>query len=193
MNRVLAIFGFAGILSAQEVNPDRRLDHATQALRAFLSVDSNVPKDLAGKAQCIIVVPRLMKGAGLVGGKYGRGFASCRRVNGGWSSPAAIAMESSNLDSATDLILVVVNPAGMQMLLDDKFTVDADVVSFSRNKELFNGASLAGATLRTDAGENKKLYGYEIGNADILSGKERPPRGARAFVAELNKRARKGK
>jgi lipid-binding SYLF domain-containing protein len=214
----LALTGFA---SAQEVNPDKRLALATEAVRAFLSTENNVPHELAGKAQCIVVVPRLVKGAFLFGGKYGRGFASCRRVNGGWSSPAAIAVEGGSFGpqlgaSATDLILLVMNASGMKRLLGDKFTLGgevavaagpiggtasantdvlmtAEMISYSRTKGLFAGLSLEGATLRPDGGENKKLYGHEMGNGEILSGKVLPPRGAKTFVAVLNKRARKGK
>jgi SH3 domain-containing YSC84-like protein 1 len=207
--------------SAQEVNPDKRLEHATEALRAFLSSESNVPKDLAAKSQCIVIVPRLVKGAFLFGGKYGRGFASCRRAKGGWSAPAAIAIEGGSFGpqlggSATDLIMLVMNQLGMQRLLGDKFTLGGEIavvegptgqsasvntdllmtaamVSYSRAKGLFVGISLEGATLRPDGSENKKLYGHELKNAEILSGKVMPPRGARTFVAELNKRARKGR
>ncbi len=221
MNRLLAVLALAAVVSAQEVNPDRRLAHSTDALRAFLSSDSNVPKDLTGKAQCIVIVPGLMKGAFLFGGKYGRGFASCRRARGGWSAPASIAIEGGSFGpqlggSATDLIMLVMNQTGMQRLLGDKFTLGGEIavvegptgrsasantdllmtaamISYSRAKGLFVGISLEGATLRPDGGENKKLYGHEIGNAEILSGKVLPPRGARAFVSELNKRARKGK
>jgi len=211
----------AGIALGQEVNPDKRLEHATEAIRAFFSSESNVPKDLAGKAQCVVVVPHLVKGAFLFGGKYGRGFASCRRVNGGWSAPAAVAIEGGSFGpqlgaSSTDLIMLVMNPAGMKRLLGDKFTLGgevavvagpvggsasantdvlmtAEMVSYSRAKGLFMGLSLEGATLRPDGGENKKLYGHEAGNDQILMGKVPPPRGARGFVAVLNKHARKGK
>jgi SH3 domain-containing YSC84-like protein 1 len=221
LNRVLGILIFAGIVSGQEVNPDQRLEHATVAIRAFFSTESNVPKDLAGKAQCVVVVPHLVKGAFLFGGKYGRGFASCRRVNGGWSAPAAIAIEGGSFGpqlgaSSTDLIMLVMNQTGMKRLLGDKFTLGgevaivagptgatasantdvlmtAEMISYSHAKGLFMGLSLEGATLRPDGGENKKLYGHEIGNSEILMGKVPPPRGARAFVAALNKHARKGK
>jgi SH3 domain-containing YSC84-like protein 1 len=221
LNRALTIFLLTGIASAQEVNPDQRLGHATEAVRAFLDPESPTPKDLAGKAQCIVIVPHLMKGAFLFGGKYGRGFASCRRVNGGWSAPAAIAIEGGSFGpqvggSATDLIMLVMNQSGMKRLLGDKFTLGgeaaivagptggsasantdvlmtAEMISYSRAKGLFVGLSLEGATLRPDGAENKKLYGHEIGNAEILSGKVLPPRGARGFVSLLNRRARKGK
>ncbi len=221
LNRLLAIFIFAGIAWGQEVNPDKRLGHATEAIRAFFSTESNVPKDLAGRAQCVVVVPHLMKGAFLFGGKYGRGFASCRRATGGWSAPAAIAIEGGSFGpqlgaSSTDLIMLVMNPTGMKRLLGDKFTLggevaivagptgasasantdllmNAEMVSYSHAKGLFVGLSLEGATLRPDGGENKKLYGHEMGNGQILMGKVPPPRGARAFVAVLNKHARRAK
>jgi lipid-binding SYLF domain-containing protein len=211
----------AGIASGQELNPDKRLEHATVAIRAFFSTESNVPHDLAGKAQCVVVVPHLVKGAFLFGGKYGRGFASCRRVNGGWSAPAAVAIEGGSFGpqlgaSSTDLIMLVMNQTGMKRLLGDKFTLGgevavvagpiggsasantdvlmtAEMVSWSRSKGLFAGLSLEGATLRPDGGENKKLYGHEVGNEQILMGKVLPPRGAKGFVAVLNKHARKGK
>jgi lipid-binding SYLF domain-containing protein len=221
LNRLLPVLILTGILPAQEVNPDKRLAHATDAIRAFFSAESNVPKDLAGKAQCVVVVPHLVKGAFLFGGKYGRGFASCRRVNGGWSAPAAIAIEGGSFGpqlgaSATDLIMLVMNQTGMKRLLGDKFTLGgevaivagptgasasantdvlmtAEMISYSHSKGLFMGLSLEGATLRPDGGENKKLYGHEMGNGEILSGKVLPPRGARTFVSVLNKHARKGK
>jgi len=210
-----------GIASGQEVNPDKRLEHATDAMRVFLSPDSNIPLGLIGKAQCVVVVPRLMKGAFLFGGKYGRGFAACRKNPTTWSSPAAIAIEGGSFGpqlggSATDLIILVMNQGGMTRLLGDKFTLGgeaaivagptgvtasantdvlmmAEMISYSRAKGLFVGLSLEGATLRPDGGENKKLYGHEMANRDILMGKVAAPKGARGFVALLNKRARKGK
>ena len=221
MNRILAVLILAGIASGQEVNPDKRLAHATDAIRAFFSSESNVPHDLAGKAQCVVVVPHLVKGAFLFGGKYGRGFASCRRATGGWSAPAAVAIEGGSFGpqlgaSSTDLIMLVMNQPGMKRLLGDKFTLGgevavvagpvggsasantdvlmtAEMVSYSRAKGLFAGLSLEGATLRPDGGENKKLYGHEVANEQILMGKVPPPKGARGFVAVLNKHARRGK
>jgi lipid-binding SYLF domain-containing protein len=221
MNRLWAALLICGMVSAQEISPDKRLEHATAALRAFLSSDSNIPKDLTGKAQCLVVVPRLMKGAFLIGGKYGRGFASCRKVTGGWTSPAAIAIEGGSFGpqlgaSSTDLILVVTNQSGMNRLLGDKFTLGGDaaiaagpvgadasvstdvlmtaeMISYSQTKGLFAGFSLEGATLRPDAQENKKLYGHDVPNRDILQGKVKTPKGAVGLVTMLNRRARKGK
>jgi lipid-binding SYLF domain-containing protein len=221
LTRILAILLLAGLSFGQEVNPDKRLEHATTAVRLFLSSESNVPRELAGKAQCMVIVPHLTKGAFLFGGKYGRGFASCRSVKGGWTAPAAVAIEGGSFGpqlgvSATDVIMLVMNPTGMKRLLGDKFTLggqiaivagptgaeasantdllmNAEMVSYSHAKGLFVGLSLEGATLRPDGGENKKMYGREVRNEEILLGKVLVPKGARGFVSLLNKRARRGK
>jgi SH3 domain-containing YSC84-like protein 1 len=219
--RLLAVLALTGIVSAQELNPDKRLGHATAALEAFLDSESPIPKSLPQRSQCMVIVPGLLKGAFLFGGKYGRGFASCRKPTGGWTSPAAIAVEGGSFGpqlggSATDLIMLVMSPIGMKRLLGDKFTLGGEVavvegptgqsasvntdiflsaamISYSRAKGLFAGISLEGATLRPDSGENKRLYGRDVLNIDILSGHVPPPRGARGFVSLLNKKARKGK
>ncbi len=220
MNRFLGIVILAAVASGQAVNPDTSLQRAMAALRAFVSPENNVPHDWTGKAECIVVVPRVMKGEFLLGGKYGRGFASCRKATGGWTSPAAIVLEAGNarlqVAPSTDLIMLIMKPAGMKRLLGDKFTLGeemavaagpvganasansdalakAEMISWSQSKGVFTGVALEEATLRPDAGENKKLYGHEESNREILSGKVAPPRGARGFVALLNRRARRGK
>jgi lipid-binding SYLF domain-containing protein len=69
--------------------------------------------------------------------------------------------------------------------------MNAELISYSRSRGIFAGLSLEGATLRPDGGENKKLYGHEVSNREVLSGKVLPPRGARGFVGMLNRRARR--
>ncbi len=209
MKRLLFLVTLAAAVRAQEFNPDKRLEHATQALRDFLNSESPIPKDLVGKAQCVVVAPGLMKGEFLIGGKCGRGFAACRKASGGWTAPAAIAIEGGSFAS-TDLILLVMNANGMNRLLGDKFTLggearvaagplggpaspNTEMLSYSRSKGVFAGISLEGATLRPDAGENKKLFGKDVSNRDVLSGNVLPPRGAKTFVALLVKHARAAK
>ena len=84
--------------------------------------DKAIPQELFDKAQCIIIVPDLKKGAFGVGGKYGRGYASCRHGAHGWSSPAAVAVEGGSFGlqlggSSTDVIMLVMNQKGMNRLL----------------------------------------------------------------------------
>jgi len=202
---------------SQEQTPDKRLEHAAKSLLAIQSSEKPIPPILLNKAQCVVVIPGLIKGAFLFGGKYGRGFASCRRP-GGWSSPAAVVIEGGSFGnqlggSATDVVMLVMNRRGMDHLLREKFTLGADLavvqgigydasvsadvfmrapmISLSRSKGLFVGMSLEGASLRPDKGENRRLYGRDISNQDILAKRQAPPRGARPFVTALNRFAPK--
>jgi lipid-binding SYLF domain-containing protein len=197
---------------AQEQTPDKRLEHAAKSIQSMQSSDKPIPPMLLNKAQCVIIIPGLLKGAFLFGGKYGRGFASCRRP-GGWSAPSAIVIEGGSFGSqlggsATDVVMLVMNRSGMDHLLHEKFTLGADLavvqgtgfdaslnadvflrapmISWSRSKGLFVGISLEGASLRPDKGENRKLYGRDINGREILAKRTTPPRGARSFVVALN-------
>lgn len=203
-------------LMARETTPDKRLRNAAEAFDEVMAApDKGIPQDLMDKAQCVVIVPGLKKGAFGVGGKYGRGFASCRRCSRGWSAPAAVAIEGGSFGlqiggSSTDLIMLVMKESGMNRLLGDKFTIGgeaaaaagpvgretsadtdvlmhAEILSWSRSRGLFAGLSLEGATLRPDGGENKKLYGRDITNKEILEGGLRPPPAARPFVTTLDR------
>jgi lipid-binding SYLF domain-containing protein len=200
---------------AQEQTPDKRLLHAATAIAAIQTSEKPIPPALFTKAQCVIIIPGVIKGAFLFGGKYGKGFASCRRP-GTWSAPAAMTIEGGSFGSqlggsAVDLVVLVMNRAGMDHLLRDKLTFGADIavvegkgfdatansdvlmrapmISWSRAKGLFVGMSLEGASLRPDKGENRKLYGRDIDNQEILTKKTPPAKGTRPFVAALNKAA----
>jgi len=205
-------------LFGKEIAPDKRLQHAVNALAEMVQTNDNgIPRALIGKAQCIVIVPGLIKGAFLFGGKYGRGFASCRKRGGGWTAPAAVAIEGGSFGSqlgasSTDLIMLVMNKKGMGHILADKFTlgsqyaviqgmtgkeasVNTDVLArsailtYSHAKGLFAGISLEGATLRTDSAENKRLYGREMRNKEILETKVPTPIAARPLVVALNRLA----
>jgi len=201
---------------AQDGSPDKRLRHAATALQEIMAApDKGIPRELFEKAQCIIIVPDLLKGAFVVGGKYGRGYASCRHGAHGWSSPAAVAIEGGSFGlqlggSSTDVIMLVMNQSGMNRLLGDKFTLGgeaaaaagpvgrqasantdvlmrAEILSWSRSRGVFAGLSLEGATMRPDTKENSKLYGREITNKEILETGVPTPRATRPLVALLNR------
>jgi SH3 domain-containing YSC84-like protein 1 len=210
----ISLLAAASALFAQEESADHRLRHATEAFQdSMRSPDKGIPRDLFDKSHCVVIVPNLLKAAFLVGGKYGRGFASCRHGDG-WSSPAAIRIEGGSFGlqlggSATDVIMLVMNRKGMDHLLSDKFTIgaeaagaagpvgrdttaqtdavlQAEILSWSRSRGLFAGLSLEGATLRADHSEDRKLYGRNISNREILETGVRTPAGARNFVAMLD-------
>jgi lipid-binding SYLF domain-containing protein len=216
MTRRIVLCLVSAALFARETAPDKRLRNATKAFSEVMAApDKGIPEELMDKAQCVVIVPGLKKGAFGVGGKYGRGFASCRRCSRGWSAPAAVAIEGGSFGlqlgaSSTDVIMLVMKESGMNRLLGDKFTIGgeaaaaagpvgrqtsadtdvlmrAEMLSWSRSRGLFAGLSLEGATLRPDGGENEKLYGRKITNKEILESGVQTPPAARPFVATLDR------
>jgi len=178
--------------------------------------DKSIPQDLLDKAACIVLVPGLKKGAFVIGGKYGRGFAICRNSGGqGWGPPAAIRIEGGSVGfqigvSSSDVILLVMNERGMKKLNSSKFTIGADataaagpvgrtasaqtdalmtaeILSWSRSRGAFAGVSLDGATLRNDLDENKIMYGQQWDSKQILGSGAKPPAAADKLIAALNK------
>jgi lipid-binding SYLF domain-containing protein len=219
----LAIFACVatGVVMGQEMNADHRLRNSADVVKEMMGMpDKGIPQDLLNKAQCIVVIPGLKKAAFLVGGAYGRGFASCRKAEHGWGSPAAMRIEGGSFGlqlggQSTDVILLVMNQRGMDRLVSDKFTIGGDasaaagpvgreakadtdilmkaeILSYSRAQGLFAGISLEGATMRPDNSENEKLYGHSISNKEILVDGAKAPAGARAFMHELNRSSMHG-
>jgi len=205
----------AALLSAAEA--PERLTAAAEALKDVMGIpDKSIPQDLLSKAQCIVIVPGLKKGAFIIGAKYGKGFVSCRRAGGvGWSAPGSIRVEGGSFGfqiggTDTDAFMLVMNAKGMDRLLSTKFTLGGDasvaagpvgrstqaetdaaltaeILTWSRQRGLFAGVSLSGATLREDSDWNKDLYGKEITNRDIVKGTTAAPKAAAALMTELNR------
>ena len=207
-----------GVMLGQESKPDKRLQDATAVVNEMMGMpDKGVPQSVLEKAQCIVVVPGLKKAAFIVGGQFGRGFASCRKA-GGWGAPAAMKIEGGSFGlqlggQSTDVILLVMNQRGMDRLVSDKFTIGADaaaaagpvgrdakadtdimlkaeILSYARSRGAYAGLSLEGATMRPDNDENRKLYGREVSNQDILVKGMETPEVARTFTQALNHSSR---
>jgi len=176
--------------------------------------DAGVPTGLIAKARCVVIVPSLKKVALGIGGEYGRGYISCRQDTG-WSAPGGIRVEGGSFGlqiggSATDVILLVMNQRGVDKLLSNQFKVGADaavaagpvgreasaqtditmraeMLAWSRSRGVYAGIALQGSTLRDDSSENKQLYGREISNKEIVTGKFPVPKDAEAFLNALAK------
>jgi|SRR5579872_6060742 len=195
---------------------DERLDDSASLISEIMAApDKGIPQDLLNKAQCIVLVPGLKKGAIIIGGKYGRGFAMCRHAGQGWGAPAAIRIEGGSIGfqlggSSSDVVLLVMNERGMKKLESDKFTIGADataalgpvgrnasaqtdammhaeILSWSRSRGVFAGVSLDGATLRNDLDSNQAMYGKRWTTRQILNSGAAPPATASKLLSELNK------
>src|SRR5712691_9865741 len=215
--KLLTMFALgAGLLSAQS-DATTRLGVAAQTFKEVMDTpDKSIPQDLLNKAQCIVIVPGLKKGAFIFGAKYGRGFVSCRKKDGvGWSAPGSIRVEGGSVGlqiggSETDVLMLVMNQKGMDRLLSTKFTLGADasvaagpvgrstqaetdaaltaeILTWSRSRGLFAGISLSGATLRQDDDWNIDLYGKKITNREIVTGGIAAPKAAATLLSELDR------
>ncbi len=212
---VSLLLGSTITLAADDV-PKRLSDSATVLKEIMETPDKSIPQDLLDKSQCVVIVPGVKKAAFIIGGKYGKGFFSCRSPHDvGWTSPASVRVEGGSVGfqiggSETDVVMLVMNAGGMSKLLKDKFTLGADasvaagpvgrtsaaetdammhaeILSWSRARGVFAGIALNGATLRPDDDSNKSLYGRDITNTEIAEGKVKTPAVARPLIQRLNK------
>lgn len=210
-------------LLAKDNEPVKRLNEATAVFSEIMAApDKGIPHDLLGNAHCIVIVPGLKTAAFVVGGKYGKGYLSCRnKTAAGWSAPATVRIEGGSVGfqiggSSTDLIMLVMNAKGADKLLGSKFTLGAEgsvaagpvgrtataqtdaqmkaeILSWSRSQGLFAGLALEGATLRQDLDDNATLYGSKLENRQIVTTKVRMPKAAAKLITLLNKHsAREG-
>ena len=200
-----------------EETPDQRLQNAHASFHEMMAApDKGIPLDLFNKAECIVIIPGVKKAAFIFGGKYGRGFVSCRRGNSRrFGAPAAIRIEGGSYGlqiggSSTDVFMLIMNDSGMNRLLSDKFTLGgeaaaaagpvgrdtsaatdvllhAEILTWSRSRGIFAGLSLEGSTLRPDGSENRKLYGRDISNKEILEGEVPVPPAGRQLIVTLNR------
>src|SRR5690349_24600422 len=204
-------------LLAKNNEPIQRLDEAAAVFsEAMATPDKGIPQELLENAHCIVIVPDLKTAAFVFGGKYGKGYLSCRNRSGpGWSAPGTVRIEGGSFGfqiggSSTDLIMLVMNERGAKKLISSKFTLGAegsvaagpvgrtataqtdaqmhaDILSWSRTQGLFAGIALEGATLRQDLDDNAVLYGKPVENRDIVTKMIRAPKAAGKLIALLNR------
>jgi SH3 domain-containing YSC84-like protein 1 len=205
--------------AADQTREEKRLEACGQVFKEILNIPDGIPKELLNKAECVIVIPSVLKFAIGVGGDFGRGAITCRtgeHFTGPWSAPALFALEGGNIGiqlggTATDFVLLVMNPRGANSILSSKVKLGADaaaaagpkgrtaaadtdivmraeVLSYSRARGLFAGISLEGSTLRSDGSANKKMYGRNLSAKEIVrQGKVGVPASARELISLLNK------
>jgi lipid-binding SYLF domain-containing protein len=221
----LALLVMVSVAFAGDEREVDRVKDAGDVMKEILNIPDDIPQDLLDKAECVVVLPSVKKGAFGVGGSYGRGVMICRsgqHYTGPWGAPALYALEGISIGfqlggQATDFVLLVMNTKGAKSLLSSKVKLGADasaaagpkgrtaegatdivmnaeILSYSRNKGLFAGISLEGSTLRSDGSANEKLYGRRLSATDIIrGGKVGIPASAKELVALLNTKSPKNR
>src|SRR6476620_8107104 len=217
----VVVISLIGAASANDAHEEERVKDAGEVLKEILNIPDDIPQDLLDKAECVVVLPSVKKGAFGIGGSYGRGVMVCRNgqhYTGKWGAPALYALEGISIGfqlggQDTDFVLLVMNPKGAQSLLSSKVKLGADasaaagpkgrtaegatdivmnaeILSYSRNKGLFAGVSLEGSTLRSDGSANEKLYGRKLTAKEIIrGGKVGVPACASQLVAILDRKS----
>src|ERR1035438_3635317 len=210
---LLCAVAFAADDQAKESKASERVQAAADVLNQIQSApDSGIPQEILSKAECVAVVPSMLKGGFIVGAKYGRGLASCRTPKG-WSAPAFFVVAGGSFGfqiggQAVDLVMLIMNKNGMRHLLSSEFALGADasvaagpvgrhaegntdwkmraeVLTYSRARGLFAGVSLNGASIKQDKDSTREFYGRMVPFKTALMGEIDPPAGSNAFLTAL--------
>jgi lipid-binding SYLF domain-containing protein len=208
---LFATFAWAG--SARE-DSVARLQSSVDVLHSIMATpDKGIPEEVLSNAKCMVVVPDLIKGGFIFGGKHGRGIASCR-TSSGWSAPAFVSVGGGSWGlqigvEGVDLVMLVMNDQGFQHLLSSKFALTGEgsvaagpvgrhasagtdwkmntqVLTYSRSRGAFAGITLEGAVIQQDDDSTRAIYGKHMVFRKILSGKVSTPESAEAFVRAVS-------
>jgi lipid-binding SYLF domain-containing protein len=176
--------------------------------------DNGIPAEVLASAECVAVVPSMIKGGFIFGARYGRGVASCRHEKG-WSAPAFFIIEGGSFGlqiggQAVDLVMLIMNKNGMSALLSSQFKLGADasaaagpvgrhasadtdwkmraeVLTYSRARGVFAGLELAGAVIKQDKDSTRDFYGRMVPFKTSLQGNIDAPKTAYPFLNTLAK------
>jgi SH3 domain-containing YSC84-like protein 1 len=220
---IVAIILSATFASAASGREDSiaRLHSSVNVLHSIMATpDKGIPEEVLSNAKCILVVPDLIKGGFIFGGKHGRGIASCRTATG-WSAPAFVSIGGGSWGlqigvEGVDLVLVVMNDQGFQHLLSSKFELtgegsvaagpvgrhasagtdwkmNTEVLTYSRSKGVFAGLTLEGAVVEQDNDSTRAIYGRHVAFRPILSGKVATPKSAGEFMKAVSEAGQQAK
>src|SRR5580704_1702486 len=218
---VMGMFGSYAFASSDREDTVDRLQKSVEVLQAIMSTpDKGIPEEVLNGAKCIVVVPNLIKGGFIIGGKHGRGVASCRTAEG-WSAPAFVSVGGGSWGlqigvEGVDLIMLVMNDRGLQHLLSSKFELtgegsvaagpvgrhtsagtdillNTEVLTYSRSKGVFAGLTLEGAVVEQDNDSTHAIYGRHMMFRSILSGKVPAPASTEAFLRAVSEAGQQAK
>ncbi len=210
---LMCMVGPSALAGTAHQDTEKRLQSSIDVLHSIMATpDKGIPEEVLSNAKCILVVPDLIKGGFIFGGKHGRGIASCRTASG-WSAPAFVSIGGGSWGlqigvEGVDLVMLVMNDQGFQHLLSSKFALsgegsvaagpvgrhasagtdwkmNTEMLTYSRSKGVFAGLTLEGAVIEQDNDSTRAIYGKHMMFRNILSGKVPTPRSADAFVSAV--------
>src|SRR5438874_8614655 len=218
---LVVLLGLTSSLFAAEDDDNKAADRVKSASTILEEIqaapDTGIPDEVMASAECVAVVPSMLKAGFVFGARYGRGVASCRTAKG-WSDPAFFTIQGGSFGlqiggQAVDLIMLIMNQRGMENLLNSKFKLGADasvaggpvgrhaaadtdwklraqILSYSRARGLFAGLELTGAVVEQDKDSTREFYGRMVPFSTSLTGTIDAPPNAYPYLNTLAKWAK---
>jgi lipid-binding SYLF domain-containing protein len=217
----LSFLGSSAWAGTARQDTSERLKLSTEVLTALMATpDNGIPEEVLDNAKCMIVVPRLIKGGFIFGGKHGRGIATCR-TSAGWSAPAFVSVSGGSWGlqigvEGVDLVMLIMNEQGLQHLLSSKFKIsgegsaaagpvgrhasagtdwklNTEMLTYSRAKGVFAGLTLEGAVVKQDEDSTRAIYHKNVPFRTVLSGKTATPEVATEFMKAVSDASRQAR
>ena len=214
---LMSLIGLVGTLAWAGSNREDTVDRMQKSVDVLQSImstpDKGIPEEVLNGAKCVVIVPDLIKGGFVFGGKHGRGVTTCRTPEG-WSAPAFVSVGGGSWGlqigiEDVDLVMLVMNDRGLQHLLSSKFELtgegsvaagpvgrhasagtdwkmNTELLTYSRSKGVFAGLTLEGAVVEQDNDSTRAIYGKHMMFRNILSGHAATPESAHAFVKAVS-------
>jgi SH3 domain-containing YSC84-like protein 1 len=118
---------------AQDKEQDR-VENAGKVMHEILAAPDSIPQSVLDKADCVVVLPSVLKFAIGIGGSYGRGVMTCRGgkdFKGRWGAPTMMALEGGSFGlqlggQATDFVLLLMNSRAASSILSSKVKIGGD-------------------------------------------------------------------
>jgi lipid-binding SYLF domain-containing protein len=202
-------------VDAQKAEIASRVRMASDSLNNLVhGSDAEIPDTILAKARCVAVIPDMVKGGFVIGGRHGRGLVTCRTSHG-WSAPAPITLSGGSWGAeigvqSADVVLLFMNQGAADSLLKDQIKLGADasiaagpvgrhaeaatdvrfdsqILSYSHTRGLFAGLDLSGSVVRQDMDTTVAMYGKPMPFRTLLSGRVPPPPDTMAFLQAVSK------
>jgi len=198
--------------AAQTNEDDKRLEEAAAVLQEFTAgEDEAIPAELLQRARGIAIIPNVLRGGFIFGGRRGRGVLIVRSERGDWSNPGFITLTGGSIGGqigmeSTDLVLILANDNAVKNMSSGKFTLGGDAAAvagplgrhvtgavtfraegyiYSRSRGLFAGASFEGARLSIDDDANAAFYAPDAAARALGAQGYDTPASARRFLLAL--------
>jgi lipid-binding SYLF domain-containing protein len=213
----VALVALTSLAWAEDDRADavERMNKAAEVMTQIMAApDKGIPEEILDGAKCVAIVPDMFKAGFVFGGKHGKGVATCR-TRAGWSAPAFFTISGGSWGAqigaqSIDLIMMIMNEQGMKNMLANKFEIGADasaaagpvgrhasagtdwtletqILTYSRTKGLFAGVMLKGDVIRADDDSMRAMYNAKATHSAALTGKLTAPAAARKFLTTVAK------